>query len=96
MLPLLLGPGYAGVGPIGALLAAAAPFVALQYPPADALTAAGHQGLRTALYAFGAAAGAGLVAAGALAAGPPGAALGFVAGQAVLCAALWAAQRRIR
>ena len=63
-LPLVLGPAYAGLAPLATGLALACPFVALQYPPADALTAAGRQGLRTLLYAL-----AGFVAAQALLAG---------------------------
>lgn len=90
-LPALLGPGYEGVGGVAVALACAGPFVALQYPPADALTARGRQGLRTGLYAGGAAGSAILLAAGAACAGLWGAAAAFVAGQAGLCAALWLA-----
>ena len=47
LLPLLLGPDFAGVRRIAAGLGLACPFVALQYPPGDALTARGRQPLRT-------------------------------------------------
>ena len=94
LLPLVLGPAYAGLTPLAAGLAVACPFVALQYPAADALTAAGRQGLRTLLYALAALASAALLAAGAALAGPAGAVAGLVAAQAVLAAALWLAFAR--
>lgn len=93
-LPLVLGPAYAGLAPLATGLALACPFVALQYPPADALTAAGRQGLRTLLYALAALASAGLLVAGASAAGAAGAVAGFVAAQALLAGALWVAFAR--
>lgn len=91
VLPRLLGPGYAGLVPLATGLALAAPLVALQYPPADALTAAGRQRLRTVIYAAAALVSGGLLALGAVAAGPAGAVAGFVAAQALLAGALWAA-----
>jgi O-antigen/teichoic acid export membrane protein len=90
-LPLVLGAAYAGARPVAIGLAAAVPLMALQYPPADALTAAGRQGLRTAIYWGGALASAGLLALGAFAGGIAGAVAGFVAAQAGLAAALWLA-----
>jgi O-antigen/teichoic acid export membrane protein len=93
-LPLLLGPAYAGLTGLATGLALACPLVALQYPAADALTAAGRQGLRTLLYGLGALASAALLAGGALAAGPAGAVAGFVAAQGTLAAALWLAFAR--
>jgi O-antigen/teichoic acid export membrane protein len=90
-LPLLLGAAFADAARIGVLLAASVPCLALQYPAADALTASGRQGLRTALYLCGAAGSVGLVAAGARWAGPEGAAAGAVLGQATLAALLWGA-----
>jgi O-antigen/teichoic acid export membrane protein len=93
-LPLVLGPEFAGLVPLATGLALACPFVALQYPPADALTAAGRQGLRTALAWAAAPAAAGLLVVGARAAGAEGAVAGFVAAQALHAAALWAASAR--
>jgi O-antigen/teichoic acid export membrane protein len=94
LLPALLGPAFAGTAGIAAGLGLACPFVALQYPPADALTARGHQGLRTAITLAGVLAAALLLAAGAAVAGLAGAVAGFVAGQAALAALLWLAHRR--
>lgn len=94
VLPFVLGPAYAGLAPLATGLALACPLVALQYPPADALTAAGRQGLRTLLYAVAAVASAALLVVGADAAGAAGAVAGFVAAQALLAAALWAAFAR--
>lgn len=93
-LPLVLGDAYAGLVPLATGLALACPLVALQYPPADALTAAGWQGLRTLLYALAALVSAALLSLGAVVAGAAGAVAGFVAAQALLAAALWAACAR--
>lgn len=93
-LPLVLGPAFAGLVPLATGLALACPFVALQYPPADALTAAGRQGLRTLLAWAAAPATAALLVLGARAAGPAGAVAGLVAAQALLAAAFWAAFAR--
>ena len=90
-LPLVLGPAYADLRGIAAGLAVSSPFIALQYPPADALTASGRQALRTAIYLTAAAASAGLLALGALLAGILGAVLAFVLVQAALAGALWLA-----
>jgi O-antigen/teichoic acid export membrane protein len=91
ILPLVLGESFAGAGALGTLLSAAVPCLALQYPAADALTARNRQGLRTVLHLVAAAACVGLVALGAVLAGIPGAAHGYVAGQALLAAMLWGA-----
>jgi O-antigen/teichoic acid export membrane protein len=91
LLALVLGPAYRGLAGVATGLAAAAPFTALQYPAADALTAGGRQGLRTVIYLAAAAASAGLLAAGAALAGLPGAVAAFVAVQAGLAGALWLA-----
>jgi O-antigen/teichoic acid export membrane protein len=96
LLPALLGPAFAGTAGIAAALGVACPFVALQYPPADALTARGRQGLRTVVALAGALAGAVLLASGAAIAGLGGAVAGFVAGQAALAALLWLAHHRAR
>ena len=96
LLPLLLGPGFAGTAGVAAALGLACPFVALQYPPADALTARGRQPLRTAVTLAGVLVAALTLTAGGLAAGLAGAVAGFVAGQAALAAALWLALARCR
>jgi O-antigen/teichoic acid export membrane protein len=88
-LPLILGPAYSALPRIATGLAVASPFIALQYPPADALTASGRQALRTAIYLAAAAASAGLLAFGALLAGVWGAVVAFVLVQVALAAALW-------
>ncbi len=94
-LPLVLGPAYAGLTGLATGLACACPFVALQYPAADALTASGRQGLRTLLYGLGALASGGLLALGGAVAGAPGAVAGFVLAQGLLAAGLWLALRRV-
>jgi O-antigen/teichoic acid export membrane protein len=93
LLPALLGDGFAGTAGIAAALGLACPFVALQYPAADALTARDRQGLRTGITVAGVLAAALLLAAGAAVAGLWGAVAGFVAGQAALAALLWLALR---
>jgi O-antigen/teichoic acid export membrane protein len=90
LLPLLLGPAYLEAAGLGGLLAAAVPFIALQYPPADALTAIGRQGLRTGIYLVATLAGVILLSLLAVVAGVWGAVLAFVLTQAALAAALWA------
>jgi O-antigen/teichoic acid export membrane protein len=91
LLPVLLGPAFSEAATVGTLLATACPFIALQYPPADALTASGRQGLRTAIYLVATAAGAGLLALLAVLMGLGGAVLAFVVTQVALSAALWTA-----
>jgi O-antigen/teichoic acid export membrane protein len=95
LLPVVLGPAFSDLPRIAAGLAAAGPFIALQYPPADALTASGRQGLRTAIVLTAAAASAGLLALGALLAGIGGAVVAFVLAQAALAGALWLAFLRL-
>jgi O-antigen/teichoic acid export membrane protein len=90
LLPLLLGSAYSEAAGLGGLLAAAVPFIALQYPPADALTAIGRQGLRTGIYLVATLAGVLLLSLLAVVAGVWGAVLAFVLTQAALAAALWA------
>ena len=94
LLPIVLGPAFAGVAGLAAALGLACPFVAVQYPPADALTASGRQSLRTAIYLGGALATTLLLGLGVLLAGLWGAVAAFIAGQAALAAALWIALRR--
>lgn len=47
--PTILGADFAGMADITAKLGLALPLIALQYPPADALTGAGFQGIRAVL-----------------------------------------------
>lgn len=90
-MPLVLGAGFQAAAPVAAGLAFAAPFTALQYPPADALTACDRQGVRTAVMLAGAILLGALLAVGARVAGLAGAVAAVVAGQALLAAGLWAA-----
>jgi len=94
LLPFLLGRDFTGTAGVAAVLGLACPFVALQYPPADALTARGRQPLRTVVTFAGVTVAALLLAAGASVAGLAGAVAGFVAGQAALAALLWLALAR--
>jgi O-antigen/teichoic acid export membrane protein len=96
LLPLLLGPDFARAAGIAATLGLACPFVALQYPPADALTAGGRQRLRTAVVLAGVPIAALMLAVGAIAAGLAGAVAGFVAGQAGIAGLLWLAMLSTR
>lgn len=96
LLPLLLGPAYGAAAPAATGLGLAAPFIALQYPAADALTARGRQGARTLIFLAAALASAGLLAAGAFLGGLPGAVVAFVAAQAATAAILWLTFRCLR
>jgi O-antigen/teichoic acid export membrane protein len=91
LLPMLLGPAFSEAATVGTLLATACPFIALQYPPADALTGSGRQGLRTTIYLVATTAGTGLLALLTVRAGLGGAVLAFVVTQAALSGALWTA-----
>lgn len=91
--PWVLGESFRAVVGTVALLACALPFIALQYPPADALTATGRQWVRT-LVATSSALGFGFVLViGAHWGGAPGVAQAYVLGHALLAGALWAAVR---
>ena len=92
----LLGPAFSGTAGIAAALGLACPFVALQYPPADALTARGRQPLRTAVTLVGVLVATLLLAVGARTGGLHGAVAGFVAAQAALAGMLWLALHRAR
>lgn len=93
MAPWVLGESYASVVEITARLALALPFIAMQYPPADALTATGRQWVRT-LISASAAVGFGFVLVlGAHWDGAQGVAHAFVFGHALLAGALWMALR---
>ena len=89
--PALLGKDFAQSTHTTMVLALALPFIALQYPPADALTGAGRQGLRAALSAAAALGFGLLLLAGAHWNGVNGVTWAFVGGHALLAAVLWGA-----
>ena len=89
--PFALGKDFASMANISAMLGLALPLIALQYPPADALTGAGRQGIRAfislcATFGFGL-----LMALGVKIAGVPGLVVAFLASHAALAAAMWLA-----
>lgn len=89
--PLVLGADFASAVDTTWQLAWALPFIALQYPAADALTASGRQWIRAVVSTSSAAGFGFLLVAGAHWGGAQGVAMGFVAGHAVLAAVLWVA-----
>ena len=91
--PWVLGESFRSAVETTGRLAWALPFIALQYPPADALTATGRQWVRT-LISTSSALGFGFVLVlGAHWGGADGVANAFVLGHALLAAALWVALR---
>ncbi len=87
--PSLLGAGFSSMGPIAVALSVALPFIALQSPPAEALTGAGRQGLRTAVViAMAVAFSLGLTA-GAAVGGLWGIVIAFVGGHLFTALLLW-------
>lgn len=90
LLPIVLGAGYGDSALIAAALALASPFISLQTPPADALTASDKQFVRTLIYFAVAVASAGLLTLGAVLAGIWGAVAAVILSQALLAAVLWA------
>ncbi len=89
--PFALGKDFASMANISAMLGLALPLIALQYPPADALTGAGKQGIRAfislcATFGFGL-----LMALGVKIAGVPGLVMAFLASHACLAGAMWLA-----
>lgn len=89
--PFALGKDFASMANISAMLGLALPLIALQYPPADALTGAGKQGIRAfislcATFGFGL-----LMALGVKIAGISGLVAAFLASHACLAAAMWLA-----
>lgn len=85
----MLGPDFAASGPLAAIIALAFPFIALQYPAADALTGLGLQPLRATLALVSTAAFVALLGAAAIGWGADGVAWGFVAGHVAIAALLW-------
>ena len=89
--PSILGAGFSDSTGLAAMLGLALPLIALQYPPADALTGAGRADLRAAI-ALVSTGGFGLLLAGGVwLAGIDGLILAFVTGHALQAAALWTA-----
>ena len=91
ILPFILGDGYEEVASLTVPIAMSMPFLALQYPAGDALTAMDRQDIRmivsltgAALFSFG-------LVGGALAAGLTGAAVMYAVGHCALAVALWLA-----
>jgi O-antigen/teichoic acid export membrane protein len=88
--PVVLGKDYAGITHVALWLSLAMPFIALQYPAADALTGAGKQWLRARIYGVMALTFALLLLIGAHMAGVNGLIAAFVSGHVIFAAVLWA------
>ena len=95
LLPLLLGEAYGEVARLTPVIALAMPFMALQYPAGDALTAAGEQRLRMLVGLIGAVVFSLGLLGGAMAGGLMGAAVMYAVGHALLAAAYWATALRV-
>ncbi len=88
--PVVLGKDYAGITHVALWLSLAMPFIALQYPAADALTGAGKQWLRARIYGVMAVSFAFLLLIGARFGGVDGLIVAFVGGHLVFAVVLWA------
>lgn len=91
--PWVLGESFRSVVEITGHLALALPCIAMQYPPADALTATGRQWVRTLISALSAVGFGFVLVLGAHWGGAQGVAHAFVLGHALLAVALWMALR---
>lgn len=91
LLPVILGQAYSDVTRLSPVIALAMPFIALQYPAGDALTAMGRQMVRMIVSISGAVLFSIGLLVGALVAGVTGAATMFVVGHAAVALALWIA-----
>ena len=89
LIPTLLGKDYSSARPITLVLGCALPFMALQYPAADALTGAGRQALRTVIFVTTALLFSVGLAIGAKVAGIWGIAAAYLCGHLVLATLLW-------
>ena len=87
--PEILGKSFANIKHTATWLAVAMPFIALQYPPADALTGAGRQWLRARLYGVMAILFGFVLVIGAYYGGEDGLILGFVIGHFIFACLLW-------
>lgn len=88
-IPTILGKDFASSIGTTMVLALALPFVALQYPAADALTGAGLQGLRASISGAATVVFALLMLAGVRWDGVSGLSVAFVGAHALLAAVLW-------
>ncbi len=91
LVPVILGKDFTQSTRTTIVLAFALPFIALQYPAADALTGAGQQGLRAAITSVATLGFGLLMLAGARWDGARGLSMAFVGGHALLAAVLWSA-----
>jgi O-antigen/teichoic acid export membrane protein len=89
--PHVLGHDFAGSVNVTIGLSLALPFIALQYPAADALTGAGRQGLRAAIFSLSAVGFGFVLVAGIWFKGVPGLIGAFVFAHFLLAAILWGA-----
>ncbi len=89
--PRVLGAEYAGSVAISVSLACSMPLMALQYPAADALTGAGFQGLRAAIYSVASVGFGFVLLAGTKLGGINGLIAAFLIGHLTLAVVLWAA-----
>jgi O-antigen/teichoic acid export membrane protein len=88
--PYALGAGYEGATSVTMGLACALPFMALQYPAADALTGAGRQSLRALIYSVSAVGFGFVLLGGAYLGGIRGVVAAFLLGHALLALIYWA------
>ena len=88
--PYALGAGYAGSTGVTMGLACALPFMALQYPAADALTGAGRQSLRALIYSVSAVGFGFVLLGGAYLGGIRGVVAAFLLGHLLLALIFWA------
>jgi O-antigen/teichoic acid export membrane protein len=87
--PYALGAGYAGSTGVTMGLACALPFMALQYPAADALTGAGRQSLRALIYSVSAVGFGFVLLGGAYLGGIRGVVAAFLLGHLLLAVIFW-------
>lgn len=87
--PYALGAGYEGATGVTMGLACALPFIALQYPAADALTGAGRQSLRALIFSLSAVGFGFVLLGGAYLAGIRGVVYAFLLGHLLLALIFW-------
>lgn len=93
--PYVLGRDFDGITKVATWLALAMPFVALQYPAADALTGAGKQWLRARIYGVMVVFFACILLIGARFGGVNGLIFAFISGHMIFAAALWVSVVRV-
>jgi O-antigen/teichoic acid export membrane protein len=89
--PTVLGAAYGGSVAMAVGLALSLPLMALQFPPADALTGAGRQGLRAGIYSVAAVGFGFVLLVGTKLGGIKGLIAALLLGHLALLAALWVA-----